>query len=105
MSYPPPVANQPTVINQSASSWHIPQSARQAIGSMMNQQNQSPLAMQFCSNGRLNENSFKISLPSKQPNPTQPATPVPVTSTNPKTPSPNTNDVSRRNITRDSNRK
>lgn len=98
MSYPPnPVANQPPAMNQSASSWHIPQSARQANGSMLNQQSQSPLAMQFSSNGRLNENSFKISLPSKQPNPTQPATPVPVTSTNPKTPSPNTNDVSQHN--------
>lgn len=57
--------------------------------------------MQFASNGRMNENSFKIALKSpnhlKQSN-TQNGglggVPSTVTSTNPKTPSPSTNDVS-----------
>lgn len=56
--------------------------------------------MQFCTNGRMNENSFKIALKSptalKQANPQSTPTaavPSPVTSTNPKTPSPSTNEV------------
>ena len=68
-----------------------------SIGTSNNQPSQNPLSMQFCSNGRLNENSFKISLKSpntlKQPPVAQSQTPTPVTSTNPKTPSPSTNDV------------
>lgn len=130
INYPPsnvpaPVAN----CSSSPTSWHIPQSGRSNglfdffldtfyislltlaheincfslhfKGSNSNQPNQNPLSMQFCTNGRLNENSFKISLKSpnslKQPTPPiQTASSVPpatVTSTNPKTPSPSTNDV------------
>lgn len=68
----------------------------------MNQPNQSTLSMHFNTNGRLNENSFKIALKSpsslKQINaanqPVQASSiPSTVTSTNPKTPSPSTNDV------------
>lgn len=83
---------------------------------------QSPLAMQFASNGRMDENSFKISLKrpttstntttnsnsnsnsnhisnsntvsNNQNGPATPNVPSTVTSTNPKTPSPSTNDVS-----------
>lgn len=66
-------------------------------GATNNQPTQNPLSMQFCTNGRLNENSFKISLKPqntlKQPQVAQSQTPTPVTSTNPKTPSPSTNDV------------
>lgn len=59
--------------------------------------------MQFNSNGRLPENSFKIALKSpislKQVNNQNggqsAAVPSTVTSTNPKTPSPSTNDVSK----------
>lgn len=72
------------------------------IGSM---NNQSPLAMHFNTNGRLNENNFKIALRPQnaqkplpvavQNTPAPPAatTPTTVTSTIPKTPSPSTNDV------------
>lgn len=70
-------------------------------GSTTNQPAQNPLSMQFSTNGRLNENSFKISLKPqnalKQPTPpnqTPASVPSPVTSTNPKTPSPSTHDVS-----------
>lgn len=59
--------------------------------------------MQFCTNGRLNENSFKIALKPqntlKQPSNNQASSvsigsvPSTVTSTNPKTPSPRTHDV------------
>lgn len=69
------------------------------LGAPNNQPSQNPLSMQFCTNGRLNENSFKISLKPqntlKQPQIAQSQTPTPVTSTNPKTPSPSTNDVRR----------
>lgn len=63
---------------------------------------QSALSMHFNTNGRLNENNFKISLrplsnPAKQPSleksPPNASTPTAVTSTNPKTPSPNTEEV------------
>lgn len=59
--------------------------------------------MQFCTNGRLNENTLKrIPLPQKPQTPVKPvgppnqspaSIPATVTSTNPKTPSPLTNDV------------
>lgn len=69
-------------------------------GSASSQPSQNPLSMQFCKNGPLNENSFKISLKPqnalKQPASqcqTTPPIPSTVTSTNPKTPSPSTNDV------------
>lgn len=77
--------------------------SRCRIGSLQNPSNQNPLSMQFCTNGRLNENSFKIALKPqntlKQPAQSQPASvsigsvPSTVTSTNPKTPSPRTHDV------------
>lgn len=73
-----------------------------SIGSQ-NLPNQNPLAMQFCTNGRLNENSFKIALKPqntlKQSSLNQSSSasigsvPSTVTSTNPKTPSPRTHDV------------
>lgn len=69
------------------------------IGLGGNQSTQSPLSMQFCTNGRMSENSFKISLKSPTTlkqlnNQNGPGVPSTVTSTNPKTPSPSTNDVS-----------
>lgn len=66
----------------------------------MNNNHQSALSMHFNTNGRLNENNFKISLRSPplkpvtlQSTPPTATTPTTVTSTNPKTPSPSTNDV------------
>lgn len=119
-----------------SSSWHIPQSGRSSngadffslfpsnlfkleyrnqynissslgTGSSQNPPNQNPLSMQFCTNGRLNENSFKIALKPqntlKQTSHNQTSSaaaaasigsvPSTVTSTNPKTPSPRTHDV------------
>lgn len=71
-----------------------------AIGLGNVQSSQSPLSMQFCTNGRTDENSFKINLKSpttlrQTSTPSANGTGVPstVTSTNPKTPSPSTNDV------------
>lgn len=65
---------------------------------------QSALSMHFNANGRLNENNFKIALPltanakqaSTEKPPPSASTPSTVTSTNPKTPSPNTEEVGRR---------
>lgn len=73
-----------------------------STGSSQNQLNQNSLSSQFCTNGRLNENSFKIALKPqntlKQASQNQTTTsigsiPSTVTSTNPKTPSPRTHDV------------
>lgn len=119
--------NPPALNSNSASSWHIPPSGHPAngsykmvfffsirintyinccflaTGSSNNQPIPNPLSMQFCTNGRLNENTLKrIPLPQKPQNivkpalpqqQTTPTIPSPVTSTNPKTPSPLTNDV------------
>lgn len=70
------------------------------IGLGSNQMTQSPLSMQFCTNGRTDENSFKINLKlpttlrqTSNPNANGTGIPSTVTSTNPKTPSPSTNDV------------
>lgn len=77
----------------SPAKWHIPQSIQQTNG-IAGPSTQSPL-MQF-NNMRPNENSFKISL--KSPNTLQKMSQngqivaANVTSTNPKTPSPSTND-------------
>lgn len=91
-----------------AAKWHIPQSAQQLNGGLNNQGVQSALAMQFGnSNGGMSR-SYKIALKSpsslkqtstQNPNqniagaPNVVEVPSTVTSTNPKTPSPSTNDV------------
>ncbi|XP_055378936.1 E3 ubiquitin-protein ligase TRIM33 [Condylostylus longicornis] len=93
----------PNTANHSVGAkWHIPQSAQQDSGAVCIQQN--PL-LQF-PNGQQREN-FKISLkspntiknttpPATTPNPSvQPSILPNVTSTNPKTPSPSTNDASK----------
>lgn len=97
-----PLSQQINVPNIPTAKWHIPQSVQQMNGGPANQSNQSTLAMQFCANGRANEISYKI--PLKSPSTLKTSTnvqngasvviPSTVTSTNPKTPSPSTNDVS-----------